>query len=393
METLKFFDENSYVTVGEALSDLPDLDAGEGTDGEVEYRTGPQNAYQRDIRKDSIGVSNHIAMKHTGRLIQRFKIIPPGKSLKDVPLDHGQVAKLTGATVSNPYKYNNYRLDPTKPSLAIPASFQSLFLHPEKNRNLTAREAARLMGFPDSFVFQGKRTTMSWEKHLSQYNQIGNAVCPPVAFELAKAMEKALAMPSRSLRNRRMPNIVPTLRSSVAKLPTVRRLEETSDARGMLRDYGASLAQGRLRVLDGIIGHNNLSVATELLPAAIIFARAENCPVCSKHLPPHAEHGGSMPCLISKDDISTLISNENDHGLDYHLRVAFGVEHQIGHAVGELLSMLDLVELRLSENVRTGRKVRSLALKANVQIPNNLATAFFAALQEQQPLPDIQEAS
>ena len=44
------------------------------------------------------------------------------------------------------------------------------------NRNFTAREGARLQSFPDNFIFEGMRTKMSWEKGLSQYQQIGNAV-------------------------------------------------------------------------------------------------------------------------------------------------------------------------------------------------------------------------
>ena len=146
-----FRSASPYITVNQALSDLPDLDSGEGTDDPVPYKVTPQNEYQATIRKGSSGVTNHVAMKHSDRLVERFRLIGPGQSLKDAPLSHGQLAKLSGETVLKPFKYNNYRLDGTKPSLAIPASFQSLFLHPAKDRNLTAREAARLMGFPRSF--------------------------------------------------------------------------------------------------------------------------------------------------------------------------------------------------------------------------------------------------
>ena len=49
---------------------------------------------------------------------------------------------------------------------------------------MKVREGARLQSFPDDFIFEGMRTKMSWEKGLSQYQQIGNAV--PVL--LAKAI-------------------------------------------------------------------------------------------------------------------------------------------------------------------------------------------------------------
>jgi DNA (cytosine-5)-methyltransferase 1 len=47
------------------------------------------------------------------------------------------------------------------------------------------REGARLQSFPDHYVFMGRRTTMSWEKSLSQYQQIGNAVPPLLAKAIA----------------------------------------------------------------------------------------------------------------------------------------------------------------------------------------------------------------
>ena len=51
------------------------------------------------------------------------------------------------------------------------------YIHPEQDRGLTAREAARLQSFPDDFVFQGNFDDM--------YRQIGEAVPPQLAAALA----------------------------------------------------------------------------------------------------------------------------------------------------------------------------------------------------------------
>jgi len=383
-ETGVLFPKPTYTTVGDALSDLPSIEAGEGTDDESPYAVEPRNDYQRELRHGSAAVTNHIAMKHTDRLVERFKIIPPGKSLKDVPLTHGQIAKLTGETVSNPFKYNNYRLDETRPALAIPASFQSLFLHPEKHRNLTAREAARLMGFPDNFRFQGKRTTMSWEKHLSQYNQIGNAVCPPVARALAEAVSLALKRGAQHNLVQLIPSVdrSPLSNFRIESLPVVDVLNANSECRIQLRDFARSLIGDRIHYTKDIIKHNGIDVPIELISAAIAFIKSDNCPVCSRDMPPFTQHKGTMHFLISKDDISTLRSNKHDHGLDYHLRSVFGINHQVGHAVGELLENLGIADIHSLENVRTGRKVRSVCLRTGVHIPAKLKNDLFSAISQ-----------
>ncbi len=51
------------------------------------------------------------------------------------------------------------------------------FLHPDQDRSFTVREAARIQGFPDSFVFLGKDN--------DQFRLVGNAVPPPVAKAIA----------------------------------------------------------------------------------------------------------------------------------------------------------------------------------------------------------------
>lgn len=184
--------QDHYVTVDEAIADLPQIEAGQGCDIQ-EYRSAPQNAYQELMREKSNYVLNHIAMKHTPRLVERFKAIKPGQSLVDVWDTHGSVKRGAPSEKSDiKFSQNNQRLHGDQPAPTIAASFQSNFIHPHLNRNFTAREGARLQSFPDTFVFEGMRTKMSWEKGLSQYQQIGNAVPVLMAKAIAECIIKQL---------------------------------------------------------------------------------------------------------------------------------------------------------------------------------------------------------
>lgn len=175
-----------YVSVDEAISDLPTIHAGEGQEG-VNYGCEPKNDFQRFMRHNSHDVNNHIAMKHTPRLVERFKAIKPGQSLVDVWDTHGAVKRGTPTEKSTiKFSQNNQRVFGNLPAPTIAASFQSNFIHPYLDRNFTAREGARLQSFPDDFIFEGMRTKMSWEKGLSQYQQIGNAVPVLLAYAIAE---------------------------------------------------------------------------------------------------------------------------------------------------------------------------------------------------------------
>ena len=184
--------QEDYVTIADAIMDLPQIKAKEGSE-EMDYPIAPQNEFQKLMRINSDKVYNHVAMKHTARVVERFKHIGFGQSVTDVaeeygPSKRGDATKLSGKA----FGQNNYRPYPDKPSPTIPASFQSNFIHPYLDRNYTPREGARLQSFPDDFIFKGKRMTMSWEKFLNQYHQIGNAVPPLLAKEIALQIQNVL---------------------------------------------------------------------------------------------------------------------------------------------------------------------------------------------------------
>ena len=183
---------NMPITVQEAISDLPRIKSGQGEEL-ANYNTEQQNVYQSFMRIDSNRVLNHIAMKHTTRVIERFKAIKNGKKLIDVWETHGAVQRGNPDKKSKiKFSQNNFRVFPNKPAPTIAASFQSNFIHPYLHRNFTAREGARLQSFPDSFEFKGMRTKMSWEKGLSQYQQIGNAVPPLMAKAIAEEIYRKI---------------------------------------------------------------------------------------------------------------------------------------------------------------------------------------------------------
>ncbi len=83
-------------------------------------------------------------------------------------------------------KYRRLLLNQPAPTVDTRFGQPTHFLHPTEHRGFSAREAARIQGFPDDFIFQGS--------HAEQFRMIGNAVPPPMAQHLATFLRKSLSL-------------------------------------------------------------------------------------------------------------------------------------------------------------------------------------------------------
>jgi len=165
--------QDSHVTVGDALADLPPLVNGQML-AEAEYTISFAEAsdYAKLMRKNSQSAKQNFVSLNNELVIQRYNYIPQGGNWRNIPDELMTNYADKSRCHSGIYK----RLREDAPSVVISNYRKSMLIHPTQNRGLSVREAARLQSFPDDFIFQGP--------HMSIQQQIGNAV-PPL---LAKAV-------------------------------------------------------------------------------------------------------------------------------------------------------------------------------------------------------------
>ncbi len=158
-------------SVAEAINDLPKLRSGEGAEF-MPYTYSPRSSYQKNMRKNSSGIWNHIATKHSLIALERLAYIPIGGTKADLPFEH-RTKSIHSGTWSRINPAGFARTITTR--FDTPASGQFTLAH--QDRCITVREAARLQSFPDNFRFYGPKT--------NQMLQVGNAVPPMMAKALA----------------------------------------------------------------------------------------------------------------------------------------------------------------------------------------------------------------
>lgn len=165
--------DHETVTCKMALSDLPPLIEELGEE-EMAYETLPTNSYQALMRERSMVVRNHVAASHSDHVKEIIALVPDGGNYKDLPEEFAHTRNFHVAWT---------RFASDKPAPTIDTGHRHHF-HYKYNRVPTVRECARLQSFPDDFIFLGNKT--------QQFRQVGNAVPPIMAQEIAKKVIETL---------------------------------------------------------------------------------------------------------------------------------------------------------------------------------------------------------
>lgn len=213
-------ESSSEISVEEAISDLPKLRSGlSKMEDTFENWTNEIQSYASEFRPQKVmtrggeflkggcapkyspawynderlkGVVNHETRSHMTKDLHRYyhlanQGIKLGVSprLQDFPVELLPNHKNVKTAINQKSLFNDrFRVQiKNKPATTITSHISKdghYFIHydPKQCRSLTVREAARLQTFPDNYLFEGPRT--------SQYQQVGNAVPPILANQIAK---------------------------------------------------------------------------------------------------------------------------------------------------------------------------------------------------------------
>lgn len=168
----------THVTVWDAISDLPRLQAGQGSNP-MPYSTKPNAEYQKMMRKGATLLYDHVARPLTAIQLERISSIKEGQGAADLPKRLQPRMGYSGA-------YGRLKAAGVAPTITRwvfhPGSGR--FSHPYDNRVITIREAARLQSFPDTFVFEGT--------YIQKSRQVGEAVPPLLAAAFARGTKRIL---------------------------------------------------------------------------------------------------------------------------------------------------------------------------------------------------------
>ena len=165
------------VTVYDAIGDLPRLGKGTGA-RQMSYLPDSQSEFAKMLSEESSGqfVYDHMTRPVRADDRQAFSLMTSKTLYSDLPQ---HLRRYRSDTFVDKYKRLAWD-DLSRTITAHIAKDGYWYIHPEENRTLTVREAARIQTFPDHFRFSGTRS--------DAFRQIGNAVPPLLARSVATCL-------------------------------------------------------------------------------------------------------------------------------------------------------------------------------------------------------------
>lgn len=132
-------------------------------------------------------ILNHTTFKLSDLDLEMIKNVPQGGNWKNIPREVvNKSQRLVKITKSGGRTTLYGRIDYSKPCYTITTYFNrpgnGTYVHPEQERVISVREAARIQSFRDDYIFVGNKSEL--------LKQVGNAVPPILAYEIAKSIRK-----------------------------------------------------------------------------------------------------------------------------------------------------------------------------------------------------------
>ena len=182
-----------FVTIREAIGDLPPLRAGECV---TNYTGCPEGLFQLACREGAPTVlSNHYAARLSNQNMERLKRLRPGEDWRSLPVELLPPGMQRALRKDHTRRYRRMQWGGVARSIITrfrdPKSGE--YIHPSQNRTISIREAARIQSFPDWFLFEGS--------YSDQYDQVGNAVPPILARAVGAELKAMLDSPIGEIRS------------------------------------------------------------------------------------------------------------------------------------------------------------------------------------------------
>jgi DNA (cytosine-5)-methyltransferase 1 len=182
---------NNYVTLQEAIADLPMVGNGESRViqeyNEQIYEELTTNPFLQQMRQMATPdiIEGHIVSRQKDYVIDRYGHIPAGgnwQNIRHLMTNYSDIEN----THSNIYR----RLRWDEPSITIGNYRKSMIIHPDQNRGLSLREATRLQSLPDWFTFCGSTDNSKNTGLMHKQQQLANTVSFLLTLAIAKHILK-----------------------------------------------------------------------------------------------------------------------------------------------------------------------------------------------------------
>ncbi len=183
-------------TVNDVLKDLPVTFPGNSITGLDKYKdTTNQYLIESNIREEKFDIlTQHETRPHNKQDREIYKEAITAWDERKERLNYAELATRRKELIThkntksftNRFNVIKANVKASHTILAHMAMDGHYYIHPDINqlRSLSIREAARLQSFPDDFYFEGPRTSI--------FRQIGNAVPPKMAEQIAKKIKELI---------------------------------------------------------------------------------------------------------------------------------------------------------------------------------------------------------